>query len=137
MFNKKQKGLKSICTYILLIALTLQSFYRSVMVLEYEIHLPDYIAQCINKDRPQIHCNGQCVFMKKIREEEQKETKKNLQMYERNALYMHKERVLFTMHLPEEDHAVNHFLPYLTDYRFNFTTAVFRPPISLLLTSRA
>lgn len=129
--------MKRICTYIILITLTLQSFYRNVMVLEYEIHLPDYIAQCINKDRPQIHCNGQCVFMKKIREEEQKEAKKNLVVNERNAFYMHKESIFFTMHPPEENLFVKHFSPYLSDYRFTFTTPIFRPPIPFLLTSEA
>src|SRR5690606_758806 len=116
--------------YILLVALTLQSFYRSIMAMEYQINLPEYLAKCINKDRPQLHCDGQCVLMKKIREKEKEETKKNLVVYEYNALYVHKEHIIYTMYQPKEEINPNHFSPYLIDYIFSYNTSIFRPPIS-------
>jgi len=122
--------LRTLCTYILLLALTLQSFYRSIMAVEYQIHLPDYIAMCINKDKPQLHCDGQCVLMKKIREKEKEETKKNLLVYEYSALYVHKERPVLTLYRPNEEPLDKPFSPYLIDYRFNYNTPIFRPPIS-------
>jgi len=118
------------CAYVLFFALTLQSFYRSIMTLEYQIHLPDYLAKCINKDRPQLLCNGQCVLMQKIREKEKDETKKNLVVYEYNSLYVHNGRTVLTPHQPKEEINQSHFSPYLIDYRFNYNTPVFRPPIS-------
>ncbi|MEC3879496.1 hypothetical protein [Parapedobacter sp. 10938] len=118
------------CAYILFVALTLQSFYRSIMAVEYQIHLPDYIAKCINKDKPQLHCDGQCVLMKKIEEKEDKEAKKNVVLYEYSSLYVHNGRIALTLPQPREVIDQNHFSPYLIDYGFNYHTAVFRPPIS-------
>ena len=100
------------------------------MTLEYEIHLPDYIAKCINSDRPELHCNGQCILMQKIREEEKKETQKNLIVYAYSALYLHKDVVVFTPFQIEDAVSVDHFSPYLATYRFNHDSSVFRPPIS-------
>ncbi|MBL1408837.1 MULTISPECIES: hypothetical protein [Sphingobacterium] len=118
------------CTYLLLATLTLQSFYRSIMAMEYQIHLPEYLAKCINKDRPQLHCNGQCVLMKKIREKEKQETKKNLVVYEYSSLYVHKDYTVFQSHSPAEEPLENSFSPYLTTYAFSYRTSVFRPPIA-------
>lgn len=118
------------CAYILLVALTLQSFYRSIMAVEYQIHLPEYLAKCINKDQPQLHCNGQCVLMKKIKDKEKEETKKNLVVYEYSALYMHTENTISTTYQLNEEANESHFSPYLIDYRFNYNTPIFRPPIS-------
>src|SRR5690606_6824622 len=117
------------CTYILLVALTLQSSYRSIMAVEYQIHLPEYLAKCINKDRPQLHCNGQCVLMKKIEEKEKEETKKNIVVYEYSSLYVHKENTIYTLYQPNEEAHQSHFSPYLIDYTFNYNTPIFHPPI--------
>lgn len=36
-----------------------------------------YIAKelCVNKDKPQLHCNGQCYLMKKLKQAQDKEQK--------------------------------------------------------------
>lgn len=122
--------MKIICTYILLFALTLQSFYRSVMAMDYQLHLSDYIAQCINKDRPQLHCNGQCILMKKIQEKEKEETKKNLVVYEFNAFYLHKEQLTLPTQSLNEVRIPNSIPPYVNTYSFHTFNAVFRPPIA-------
>ncbi|WP_270089952.1 hypothetical protein [Sphingobacterium sp. SYP-B4668] len=122
--------MKRFCTYILLVALTLQSFYRSIMTVDYQIHLPDYLAKCINKDRVQLHCNGQCVLMGKIRDNEKKETKKNLVVYEYSSLYIHKENDNHIVQQPHEEFSEDHFSRYLVDYRFTYNNPIFHPPIS-------
>lgn len=116
------------CTYILLVTLTLQSFYRNIMAMDYQIHLTDYLAKCINLDRPQLHCDGQCVLMQKIKEKEQKEGQKNLVVYEYSALYVHKEYTPFAMDHPYEEVYEGSFPPYLIDYSFDFNKPIFRPP---------
>lgn len=119
----------SIC--VLLLALTLQSFYRSVMTLDYQIHLPDYLAKCINKDRPELNCNGQCVLMKKIREKEQKEAKKNMVTYEYSSIYIHNEHSVFIANTTSvEEISQPSFPDYTADYLFDYSNAVFRPPIN-------
>jgi len=101
------------------------------MTVDYQLNLPEYLAKCINKDKPQIHCNGQCVLMKKIREKEKEETKKNLVMYEYNSLYTHQGNIVYRLYQPKEGEAHSSFFPpYLIDYKFNHHTSLFRPPIS-------
>jgi hypothetical protein len=48
-----------------------QAFSKWVLVLEYEWN-KEYIVQtlCINKQKPQLHCNGKCQLAKKIAAEE-------------------------------------------------------------------
>lgn len=115
---------------MLLAALTLQSFHRSIMTMEYQLHLPDYIAQCINKSRPELHCDGQCVLMKKIAEKEEKHASKNAVAYEYSALYVHNDRLALHIPQPTADTGRQHFTPYRADYRFNHHNAVFHPPMS-------
>ncbi|MGM1431130.1 hypothetical protein ACS126_17885 [Sphingobacterium lactis] len=122
--------MRRFCTYILLLALTLQSFYRSIMTFDYQIHLPDYIAQCINTARPELHCNGQCVLMKKIREQEKEESQKNFLVYAYSAYYMHTEYVLLKLQAPISDSIHNPFSAYVNAYTFTYDAAVFRPPIA-------
>lgn len=117
------------CTYILLAALTMQSFYRSIMTVEYQIHLPEYVLACINKDKPQLHCDGQCVLMKKIAEKEKEETQKNLIVYEYSTHYVHKERDVFVMNPTYREIEPKPFSPYLIQYSFAYEAPVFRPPI--------
>lgn len=100
------------------------------MALEYEIHLPEYLSKCINQDRPQLLCNGQCVLMEKIKEKEKEEKNKNLVVYEYSTLYVHKEYTVFTMPQPKEQIDQRHFSAYLIDYTFNYNTPIFHPPIS-------
>lgn len=40
-----------------------------------------YIAKelCVNKDKPQMHCNGQCYLMKKLKQAQDKEQKQERQ----------------------------------------------------------
>lgn len=98
--------------------------------MEYQIHLPEYIARCINKDKPELHCNGQCILMEKIREKEKEESKQNLLVYEYSSLYVHKEYAIFTMLQPADDAQEEPAMSYRVDYHFDYNTPIFRPPIS-------
>ena len=101
-----------------------------MMTVEYQMHLTDYIAKCINKNKPQLQCNGQCVFMEKIKQNEQKESKKDLISDVSSSLYFHNEYFIINMFLPNKVLSENHFLPYSIDYRYDYHTSVFRPPVS-------
>ena len=100
------------------------------MTMEYQLHLPEYLAQCINKSRPELHCDGQCVLMKKIAEKEEKDASKNTITYEYSALYVHNDRLALDLPQPTNSNGERHFTPYHTEYRFNHHNAVFHPPMS-------
>jgi len=100
------------------------------MTVEYQLHLPDYIAKCINKDIPKLHCNGQCVLMQKIKEKEKNDAKKNLIVYELTMNYVHHEFPSFDLEQPYAQVIAISFPSYTMDYHYSFHSPVFRPPIS-------
>src|ERR1700761_7006096 len=77
--------LKRISILFLIVALMATNFSRYFIYAGFELN-QKYIAEnlCINKNKPWLHCNGKCYFMKKIKEAQQKEsseegqTQKNL-----------------------------------------------------------
>lgn len=98
--------------------------------MDYQLRLPEYLAKCINKDKPELHCNGQCVLMQKIKEKEKKETKEHMLVYEFSAYYVHKEYTLFDAFHFNEESRDKVFIHYLMDYSFNYYTSIFRPPVA-------
>ncbi|MFD2597638.1 hypothetical protein ACFSQ3_01635 [Sphingobacterium corticis] len=117
-------------TYMLLIALTLQSFYRVVMTLDYQIHLPDYLAKCINRDKPELHCNGQCILMQKIRDKERQESESKLATYEFSLVYIHQESLSLETIKPIEEVAPISGAGYFVRKPSNHLSDIFRPPMA-------
>jgi hypothetical protein len=58
---------------LLFIAFGTQTFQRAFMVLDYYANTGSFAKKCENRFRPQMHCNGQCLLMKKLKEQENKE----------------------------------------------------------------
>lgn len=54
--------------------LLLQNFSKCLIMWEFRVNR-DYIAQvlCINKDKPQLHCNGKCHLKKQLEKDNQPE----------------------------------------------------------------
>jgi hypothetical protein len=63
--------MKRIVAPILLILMMAQAFSKWITIAEFNIYR-SYIARnlCENRFRPQMHCNGKCVLMKKMAAEE-------------------------------------------------------------------
>jgi hypothetical protein len=95
---------------------------------EYAINY-DYIAKvlCINKDKPELNCNGKCQLMKKLKQQEEDDF---------NSLRIHMEEypIGFVEILKINDESSitalqdNNF-HYEIDYTYLFKQAVFHPPI--------
>ena len=66
--------LKQVTAYLLIVSLVSANFSRLFVYAGFELN-KEYIAAklCVNRDKPQMHCNGKCYFMKKIKQAEQKE----------------------------------------------------------------
>ncbi len=57
---------KLIGTLVLLLALVVQTFSRDIIYLTYYTDRADYEMACVNKNRPQMHCCGQCLLKKRL-----------------------------------------------------------------------
>jgi hypothetical protein len=61
--------------FLLLLVFFAQAFNRYILVAGYYVNTSAYIANCVNKDRPWMHCNGRCQFCKKLRQQDNAEDK--------------------------------------------------------------
>ena len=77
--------LRRITGYLLIATLLSANFSTLFIFAGFELNR-DYIAAhlCVNRNKPWLHCDGKCYFMRKIRQEREKErnedrqTQKNL-----------------------------------------------------------
>ena len=65
--------MKKLVAFILLIAFTLQTFGRALVVVDYYTNTAAFAKNCVNKAKPKLHCNGKCQMMKKLKDEEKKQ----------------------------------------------------------------
>ncbi|MCF3107986.1 hypothetical protein LL912_04265 [Niabella sp. CC-SYL272] len=64
--------LKRIMALFFLMAFAMQTFSKTIMMIDYRVNQQAYAKNCVNKFRPKMHCNGHCQLMKKIEEDEKK-----------------------------------------------------------------
>ncbi|MFA4869100.1 MAG: hypothetical protein WC623_12915 [Pedobacter sp.] len=65
---------------LLLFSLLITNFSNLFLFAGFELNR-NYIATelCMNKSKPELHCNGQCFLMKKLKQAQEKEEKKDRQ----------------------------------------------------------
>jgi len=66
--------LNRVTSIVLLVALLSANFSRLFVYAGFELN-KEYIATqlCENRDKPLLHCNGHCYFMKKIKQAQEKD----------------------------------------------------------------
>jgi hypothetical protein len=121
--------------YILILALLSSNCSRFFVCAGFELN-HKYVAEnlCINKDRPWLHCNGHCYFMKKIKQAEENEKKQaekdNLSRLE---ISFFQESFTFKFHEPVNlESTVNSFPRYTHYYTNRYIETIFRPPKTIM-----
>jgi len=68
--------LKSALTILLLVVMMLQSFSKVLIVLNYQAN-KNFIAEflCVNRQKPQLHCEGHCFLKKELNKAEEAQKK--------------------------------------------------------------
>jgi hypothetical protein len=61
--------------FLLLLVFFAQAFSRYLLVADYYVNTSSYIANCINKDRPMMHCKGRCQLCKRLHQQDSSEDK--------------------------------------------------------------
>jgi len=59
---------------MMLLAVMAQTYNRAFIVLDYYTNTASFAMNCENKARPELHCNGKCQMIKKLKQEENKDT---------------------------------------------------------------
>jgi len=91
----------------------------------------DYIAQnlCENRTRPELHCNGQCVLMKKLKKEQEREAK-HPELKLKEVQFLLAEQT-FLLPLASQPLPIRPgFDLYKLVYTFKYHRHLLRPPIS-------
>ena len=70
---------KQLTAAILLLAFITGTFSKSLIIADYYLNTSAYAKDCINKAKPNMHCNGKCQMMKKLKAEEEKKDAENNQ----------------------------------------------------------
>lgn len=72
--------LQRLTAYLLIVSLVSANFSRFFIYAGFELNR-NYIATklCENRNKPQLHCNGKCYFMKKVKQAEEKQNTEDRQ----------------------------------------------------------
>ncbi len=67
---------KLILAFLVLVAFSARTMDGFLIVVDYYTHTAQYAKNCINKDKPYMHCNGKCQMFNKLktREKEDKDS---------------------------------------------------------------
>jgi len=58
--------MQRLLSILLLFGILGQATVRTAWTLHYQWNRATYIAKCENKDKPKLHCEGKCAFMKQL-----------------------------------------------------------------------
>lgn len=68
--------MKAFFSYVLILLVLLQTFSREVLVVDFTLNQATITARfCVNKARPQLHCDGKCYFAKQLKKQQERESK--------------------------------------------------------------
>lgn len=108
----------------------MQTFNRLGITLAFKIN-QEYITAnfCVNKDKPEMHCNGRCVLASKLKKAEQSEQKqRTLNMEKTGVLFFCKMNKL-ELNTTLTDRETGSFNPFYLTFKPNaFTNDIFKPP---------
>lgn len=122
--------LKRVSAIILIVLITIQTFSKLMVLAEFSIYR-NYIKKniCENRYRPQLHCNGNCVLMKKMAAEDKRDTPSGTTKLNWET----------TLYLLSDDDLTGNYFPLsatrvIPPHNFlmddSFIPDVFRPPLA-------
>lgn len=121
--------LRSAVAILLLAAFTIQSFSKVFLVLNYYANNAAYAKQCVNKFVPKMNCNGQCLLMKKIQAEQNKEQKNpELKLENKNEVFFATKYSSFISQLIPT--SISYAIEKSIGSPSDFSSFIFRPPLS-------
>ena len=122
--------MKGVAAVLLIMLLSIQTFSKWVWELDYRLN-QTYIANnlCMNKAKPQLHCNGKCQLAKKLAEEENNNKTSGTASLKNDA-----STVLFKQETAAADFSLNnpplkHQAIYILKPCTLANPAVFHPPV--------
>ena len=124
------KHVKQIGTLLLCGLLFMRVMVAPVIFLQYEFN-KEYIIQnyCVNKNRPQLHCDGKCYLAKKLKAAEQnEENQSKVQVFKLLIEVFHETSLsLIPLRLTTQLKTPTNF-SYGNSYHYDILFSILRPP---------
>ena len=126
---------RQIALTFLSLAMVVKSFVVPFICLDYEIR-KDFIIKnyCVNKNRPELHCDGKCFLAKKIQTQTEKEEQSALQNFIYKLLEINtfesRNQFDFDNVVEIKDCSVKNYL-LAEKNTLEFSSSVFHPPACL------
>jgi hypothetical protein len=94
--------LKFFIATILLIAFAAQTFTKELLVLDYYTNTTAFEKDCVNKDKPMMHCCGRCQLRKKLLQQENSDKQNPEQRDNKNEVVLSSKSFFATVPLIKE-----------------------------------
>ena len=121
---------KQLTAAILLLAFMTSCFCRAAIVLDYYTSAAAFAKNCENKARPQMHCNGKCQMMKKLKQEEKKD-ENNPERKIENKNEVLSSRSFFTTQLLFKQAIHPAYTPLIIEKAVDRDYSLLRPPATV------
>ncbi len=112
-------------SHILLLSLVVNTFFASGYVVEYYLQIDTYLEQCINKNRPELNCDGKCALAKKITEAQPSSSEKPELLIPTCFEYVYG---YFKSDFKRSYSLDKSGFEWVSNYTFNWNKLVFVPP---------
>ncbi|NNM93832.1 MAG: hypothetical protein HKL88_00025 [Bacteroidia bacterium] len=121
--------LRRIISILVLFAILVFNFSKLILLGDYELNKQQITElYCVNKDKPMLHCCGKCMLKKKFAEDDTKkntpavpDAKNDIQLYNPcNGINLSANEVASRII----------YSPFHADYSFEFSSALFHPPVA-------
>ena len=124
--------LSRLITYLFLSAVLVHTFSNVVIVADYLVN-SEIITKtfCVNKEKPEMKCNGKCHLAKQLKEDEEKKSTdfvKNIEIVmicQSSSLIVFGEKIDFPLHLKDS-------FTFNEPLTFEFQGNIFHPPILIV-----
>lgn len=114
---------------LLILSLFTQSMSKGVILLSYFTNKHAYERYCVNKARPQLHCEGKCQMAKKIKAEEERDQKDPLKQSLSSEVSLINQNHFVQIH-PEFIPSLlrEKLFPYCIGHEQDMSRSIFHPP---------
>lgn len=125
--------MKRVLSISLLLIIVFYSFNQIGVFLEYIVDIRGYTElYCVNKDKPEIQCNGKCHLAKELADHQEQKEDKNLQILPEIILSFYTFEYKIK---PAYDFIAKYKTPHYQELNLTkgISTSIFRPPQGLFV----
>ena len=95
---------------------------------DYFLDTSAYAAKCMNKEKPQMHCNGHCQLQKKLGETDNKDKQNNEHKNETNIEVISSKTFFASIHIPFKISVTHKYFIFNTGAPIDQSSQLLRTP---------